>query len=383
MADKRDFYEVLGVSKGATEDEIKKAYRKLAKQHHPDLNQHSKESEEKFKEANEAYEVLSNPEKKQRYDQFGHAGVDPSYGAGGAGGYGDFGGVDLGDMFGDIFGSMFGGGGQRRSNGPVRGDDLRTSVSIAFDEAIFGCKTQIKYARKENCTECSGSGAQKGTNAETCSTCRGSGQVKRQQNTPFGAFSSVTPCSTCNGTGKVIKNPCNTCRGSGRVVKERSIEVNIPSGIDNGQTINLSGQGGFGVRGGGPGDLYITVSVKPHNIFERKGYDIYCDVPLTYVQAALGCEINIPTVDKKPEKLHIPDGTQTSTVFKLKGKGVPFINGRGRGDQFVRVAVEVPKHLSSKQKDLLKEFDAIGNGKCYEKKKTFLDKVMAGFGFKE
>ena len=387
MADKRDLYEVLGISKNASEDEIKKAYRKMAKEHHPDLNNHSKESEDKFKEGNEAYEVLSNPEKKQRYDQYGHAGVDPSYGAGQGGyggGYSDFGGADMGDMFGDIFSGIFGGGGSsRRANGPVRGDDLRSSVSISFDEAIFGVKKSIKYSRKESCSDCSGSGAAKGTNAETCSTCKGQGQVKRQQNTPFGAFSSVAACPNCNGTGKVIKNPCSTCRGGGRVVKERTIDVSIPAGIDNGQTINLSGQGGHGIRNGGAGDLYITLSVKPHNIFERKGTDIYCDIPITFVQAAIGCDINVPSVDKTPEKLHIPEGTQTSTVFKIKGKGVPFLNGRGRGDQHIRIVVEVPKHLSSKQKELLKEFDSIGSGKNYEKKKTFLDKVMNTFGFKE
>jgi len=393
MAEKRDFYEVLGVSKNASEDEIKKAYRKMAKLHHPDLNNHSKESESKFKQANEAYEVLSDPAKKQKYDQFGHAGVDPSYGAGqgGQGGYGGFGGfgnateVDFGDMFGDLFSGIFGGGGNssRRANAPVRGDDLRTSILINFDEAVFGVKKQIKYSRKESCSECKGSGAAKGTSAETCSVCRGAGQVKRQQNTPFGAFSSVAPCSNCNATGKVIKNPCPTCRGGGRTVKQRNLDVTIPAGIDNGQTLNLSGQGGFGIRGGSTGDLYLTISVRPHNIFERKSTDIYCNIPITFAQSAIGCEINVPTIDKTPEKLHIPEGTQTNTVFKLKGKGVPFLNGRGRGDQYYRVSVEVPKHLSNKQKELLKEFDAIGSVKNYEKKKGFLDKVMNTFGFKE
>lgn len=389
MAEKIDYYELLGVSKNASVDEIKKAYRKKAKLYHPDLNQHDKSAEAKFKEVNEAYEVLSDPTKKQKYDQFGHAGVDPSYGAGQGGysNYGGFGGateVDFGDMFGDLFSGIFGGGSSsRRANAPVRGDDLRTTISISFDEAIFGIKKQIKYSRKENCSECGGSGAAKGTSVETCSTCRGAGQVKRQQNTPFGAFSSVTSCPTCNGAGKVIKNPCPTCRGGGRVVKERNLDVNIPAGIDNGQTINLSGQGGFGIKGGPTGDLYLIISVRPHNIFERKGTDIFCDIPITYVQAALGCEINVPTVDKSPERLHIPEGTQTNTVFKLKGKGVPFLNGRGRGDQHIRVSVEVPKHLSTQQKELLKEFDAIGNGKNYEKKKSFMDKVMNTFGFKE
>lgn len=390
MADKRDYYEVLGLQKGANDVEIKKAYRKLAKQHHPDLNQNDKKSEAAFKEVNEAYEVLSDNDKRQRYDQFGQAGVDPSYGAGGttggAGGYsgygGGFEGVDIGDMFGDIFSGMFGGGfSQRRTNAPVRGDNLEVRITVTFDEAVFGCKKQIKYSRKETCPECSGSGAAKGTSPETCSACRGNGQVKRMQHTPFGSFSSVTTCSVCGGTGKVVKTPCQTCRGSGRTVKEHSIDVSIPAGIDNGQTISLSGQGGHGTRGGGAGDLYITVTVKPHNIFERRGSDIYCDIPLTYTQAALGCELEIPTVDKKSERISVPEGTQTNSVFHIRNKGVPYINGRGRGDQHVRIVIEVPKHLSQRQKDILREFDVISGNKNYEKRKTFVDKVRETLGF--
>ena len=379
MADKRDYYEVLGLSKGASDEEIKKAYRKLAKQYHPDLNPGDKEAEVKFKEANEAYEILSDKEKKARYDQFGLAGVDPSYGAGPGGAYTnvDFG--DIGDIFGDFFGSMFGGGGRRNANGPVRGDNLETSVTISFEEAVFGCKKTVKYTRRESCPECNGTGAQGGTAPETCPSCHGSGRVKKQQQTPFGVVASTVSCSFCNGTGKIIKNPCKSCNGSGRANRQKTVEVNVPAGISDGQTLSLSGQGNFGLRGGSPGDLYINIRVSPHKIFVRKNYDLHCEVPITFAQAALGSEIKIPTIDKSEETISVAEGTQTGTVYRIKGKGIPQLNGRGKGDQYVKVIVETPTNLSSKQKELLKELDALDGGKCYQKRKNFADKLKDVF----
>ena len=382
MAEKRDYYEVLGISKGASDDEIKKAYRKLAKQYHPDLNPGNNEAEAKFKEANEAYGVLSDSTKKTKYDQFGHAGVDPSYGGGqsGYGGYGtvDFG--DIGDIFGDIFGNVFSGGTRRTSNGPVRGDNLETRISISFEEAVFGCKKTIKYARRESCPDCNGTGAQKGTSPETCPNCKGAGKVKKQQNTPFGVIASTVTCDYCRGTGKIIKNPCKTCNGNGRINKDKSIEVNIPAGIADGQTVSLSGQGNFGLRGGSPGDLYITVRVLSHKLFVRKNYDIYCEMPITIAQAALGSNIKVPTVDKTEETINVPAGTQTGATFRIKGKGVTILNSKGRGDLFVNVVIETPTNLSQRQKDLLKEFDELDGGKCYQKRKTFKDKMKDALG---
>ena len=374
---KRDYYDVLGIAKGASEDDIKKAYRKIAKQYHPDLNPGDTAAEAKFKEANEAYGILSDSSKKQAYDQFGHAGVDANYAAqqgGGPGGmYGDF---DIGDIFGDIFGGMFGGQGrQRRQGGPVRGENVEMRVSINFEDAVFGCKKQVKYRRFETCGDCSGSGAAAGTKAETCSVCKGAGQVKRQQRTILGVIQTAAPCTECGGKGKVIKNPCKTCMSRGRVQKERSIDINVPAGINNGQTISLNGQGSSGQQGGGYGDLYVQISVAAHTFYERKGFDLYCEIPISYTQAALGDEINVPIPEKSFEKLAISAGTQTGTTFKVKGKGVPMLNGRGRGDIYVKVTVEVPKHLSSKQKDLLKEFEKQSSDKTYEKKKIFKDKT--------
>ena len=374
MAEKRDYYEVLGIQKGASEDEIKKAYKKLARKYHPDMNPGDKEAEEKFKEVNEANEVLSDPEKKARYDQFGFAGVDPNYGAGAGGGaYG--GGFDFGDL-GDIFGSFFGGGfgGQRRNpNAPQRGESIRASVSISFTEAAFGCEKSVTTERSEQCPTCKGSGCAPGTTPEICPDCHGSGTVQTRRQTPMGVFASNGPCRKCGGTGRLIHQPCSDCRGSGAVRKRRTIKVNIPAGIDHGQTISLRGQGGAGKNGGPAGDLLITVMVQPHEIFRRDGVDVFCEAPITFTQAVLGAELEIPTIDGKV-KYSIPEGTQTGTVFRLKGKGIPVLNGRGRGDQYVTVVIETPRSLNKEQKEALRRFSETLGENNYEKRKSFFKK---------
>ncbi len=375
MADKRDYYEVLGVSKGASEDEIKKAYKKLARKYHPDMNPGDKEAEEKFKEINEANEVLSDPEKKARYDQFGFAGVDPNYGAGAGGGaYGggfDFG--DLGDIFGSFFGGGFGGGQRRNPNAPQRGESIRASVSIDFTEAAFGCEKEVTLERSEQCSTCGGNGCKPGTTPEICPDCHGSGTVQTRRQTPMGVFASTSPCRKCGGTGRIIHQPCPDCRGSGAVRKRRTIKVSIPAGIDHGQTISLRGQGNAGKNGGPAGDLLITVMVRPHELFRRDGTDVFCEAPITFTQAVLGAELEIPTIDGKV-KYSIPEGTQTGTVFRLKGKGIPVLNGRGRGDQYVTVTIETPRNLNREQKDALRKFsEALGEGN-YEKHKGFFKK---------
>ena len=374
MAEKKDYYEVLGIQKGASEDEIKKAYKKLARKYHPDMNPGDKEAEEKFKEVNEANEVLSDPEKKARYDQFGFAGVDPNYGAGAGGGaYG--GGFDFGDL-GDIFGSFFGGGfgGQRRNpNAPQRGESIRASVSISFTEAAFGCEKSVTIERSEQCPTCKGSGCAPGTTPEICPDCHGSGTVQTRRQTPMGVFASNGPCRKCGGTGRLIHQPCSDCRGSGAVRKRRTIKVNIPAGIDHGQTISLRGQGGAGKNGGPAGDLLITVMVQPHEIFRRDGVDVFCEAPITFTQAVLGAELEIPTIDGKV-KYSIPEGTQTGTVFRLKGKGVPVLNGRGRGDQYVTVVIETPRSLNKEQKEALKKFSELLGESNYEKRKSIFNK---------
>ena len=374
MAEKRDYYEVLGVSKNASEDEIKRAYKKLARKYHPDMNPGDKEAEEKFKEVNEANEVLSNPEKKAKYDQFGFAGVDPNYGAG-QGGYGGAGGFDFGDL-GDIFGSFFGGGfgGQRRNpNAPQRGESIRASVSISFTEAAFGCEKSVTIERSEQCPTCKGSGCAPGTTPEICPDCHGSGTVQTRRQTPMGVFASNGPCRKCGGTGRLIHQPCSDCRGSGAVRKRRTIKVNIPAGIDHGQTISLRGQGGAGKNGGPAGDLLITVMVQPHEIFRRDGVDVFCEAPITFTQAVLGAELEIPTIDGKV-KYSIPEGTQTGTVFRLKGKGIPVLNGRGRGDQYVTVVIETPRSLNKEQKEALRRFSETLGENNYEKRKSFFKK---------
>ena len=375
MAEKRDYYEVLGIQKGASEDEIKKAYKKLARKYHPDMNPGDKEAEEKFKEVNEANEVLSDPEKKARYDQFGFAGVDPNYGAGAGGGaYGggfDFG--DLGDIFGSFFGGGFGGGQRRNPNAPQRGESIRASVSISFTEAAFGCEKSVTIERSEQCPTCKGSGCAPGTTPEICPDCHGSGTVQTRRQTPMGVFASNGPCRKCGGTGRLIHQPCSDCRGSGAVRKRRTIKVNIPAGIDHGQTISLRGQGGAGKNGGPAGDLLITVMVQPHEIFRRDGVDVFCEAPITFTQAALGAELEIPTIDGKV-KYSIPEGTQTGTVFRLKGKGVPVLNGRGRGDQYVTVVIETPRSLNKEQKEALRRFSETLGENNYEKRKSFFKK---------
>ena len=370
MADKRDYYEVLGVSKGASGDDIKKAFRKMSKKYHPDLHPGDKEAEEKFKEVNEAYQVLSDDEKRQRYDQFGHAGVDGNAGFGG-GGFGGFDMGDLGDIFGG-FGDIFGfGGGRSRRNGPKRGSDLSQYINLSFEEAAFGCKKQINITKNETCSDCKGTGAKPGTQPVTCSQCNGTGQVQQRRQTMFGFSSVITECPTCHGRGKIIKEPCTSCRGTGSVRKNKTVEVNIPAGIDNDQVMRISGAGNSGTNGGPNGDLQLYIKVKPHEIYRRDGFDVNVTFPISFVQAALGSTLKVPTLHGVVE-YDIPEGTQTNTRFKLKGKGVPILHGRGNGDEYVTVTVEVPKNLSQKQKELLREFDDDSN---YTKKKSFKDKM--------
>ena len=377
MADKRDYYEVLGVSKGASEDELKKAYRKLAKQYHPDLHPGDAEAEAKFKEANEAYEILSDKEKRARYDQFGHAGVDPNFGAGGGG----FGGFDMGDLdLGDIFGSFFGGGGfgggfggGGRRNGPQQGESLRASVTITFEEAAFGCEKEINLTRSEACEECRGSGCEAGTTAEVCPDCRGSGVVRIQRGGGGFAFTSTAPCSRCRGTGKLIHSPCKSCGGSGSVRKTKRIAVNIPAGIDDGQAVSLRGQGNAGKNGGPAGDLIVGVRIQPHPQFKRDGTTVLYEQKVTFAQAALGAELEIPTIDGKV-KYDLPAGTQTGTTFRLRGKGIPGLHGRGRGDQYVTVRVMVPTTLNGEQKEALHAFAKAMGEEPDDQPKGFFEK---------
>ncbi len=373
---KRDYYEVLGVQRGASDDELKKAYRKLAKKYHPDLNPGDKEAEQKFKEVNEAYEVLSDKDKRARYDQFGFAGVDPNFGAGAGGGsYGGFGDFDFGDL-GDIFGSFFGGGfgGSRQArNGPQRGESIRVGLTISFEEAAFGCEKEVAVDRIDTCPTCKGSGCEAGTTPEVCTQCGGSGQVQQRRQTPMGVFATTTTCPKCGGRGKIIHSPCKDCNGTGRQRRRKTIKVSVPAGIDNGQTISLRGQGNAGKNGGAAGDLLILITVRPHQLFRREGNNVYCDAPITFTQAVLGGELEIPTIDGKV-KYDIPEGTQTGTTFRLKGKGIPSINGRGRGDQYVTVHIETPRNLSREQKEALKKFsEALGEGN-YEERKNFFHK---------
>lgn len=372
---KRDYYEVLGVSKGASEEEIKKAYKKLARKYHPDMNPGDKEAEEKFKEINEANEVLSDPDKKARYDQFGFAGVDPNYGAGAGGGAYSAGGFDFGDL-GDIFGSFFGGGfgGARANpNAPQRGESLRTSVNISFEEAAFGCEKEVSIDRIEQCPDCRGSGCAKGTTAEVCPDCRGSGVIQQRRQTPLGYMSTSAPCQRCGGKGKIIHQPCPKCGGKGMIRHRKTIKVSIPAGIDNGQTISLRAQGNAGKNGGPAGDLLIVVSVRPHEIFRREGTSVLCEAPITFTQAVLGAELEIPTIDGKV-KYTIPEGTQSGTTFRLKGKGIPGLNGRSRGDQYVTVYIETPRNLNREQKEALKKFSESLGEKNYEEHKSFFGK---------
>ncbi|MBQ7692458.1 MAG: molecular chaperone DnaJ [Oscillospiraceae bacterium] len=356
MAEKRDYYEVLGVKKDATAEEIKKAYRKLTKENHPDLHPGDKACEERFKEVNEAYEILSDEEKRKKYDQFGHAAFDPNAGYG-AGGFGDFGGFGgFGDIFRDIVGG-FGGASRANPNAPRKGESLRATVNISFEEAAFGCKKEVTVGRVEPCADCKGTGCAPGTTPEICPDCKGTGQVTVSQRTPFGMMQSSSPCSKCRGTGKIIHQPCKTCRGMGSVRRQHKIEVNIPAGIDDGQTISKPGGGNAGVNGGPAGDLLVSVIVRPHARFERDGTSVLLEQEISYAQAALGAEVEVPTLDGKV-KLTIPEGTQPGAVFRLRGRGIPYLRGSGRGDQFVTVTVKVPKNLTGSQKELLRQFAA-------------------------
>lgn len=390
MAEKRDYYEVLGVAKTASEDEIKKAYRKLAKKYHPDLNAGDKTAEENFKEVNEAYEVLSDKDKKARYDQFGHAGVDPNYGAG-AGGYGGgfggfgggFDGVDLGDLFGDLFGGGgfggFGGGARRANpNAPRKGADIRISLALSFMEAVHGCTKTVTVNQQSACTECGGTGAAKGTTPEVCPDCGGTGYVAVQQRTPFGVMQSTQPCSRCGGKGKIIKTPCSQCHGSGKTATTKRVEVKVPAGIDDDQSLRLTGLGDAGQNGGPSGDLIVIVTVRPDPMFERDGYNVHVTVPITYSQAVLGDEIIVPTIDGKVQ-YKVPDGTQSGTTFRLRGKGIPHVNGHGRGDQYVRVIVEIPKKLNKAQREALKAFEDSMKEENYEQRKGFLKSLRDKF----
>ena len=374
MADKRDYYEVLGISKGASEDEIKKAYKKMARKYHPDLNPDNKEAEEKFKEVNEAYEVLSDPNKKARYDQYGHAGVDPNFGAGGAGFDGSFDFGDLGDIFGNFFGGGFGGGGRRTNpNAPQRGESIRLSLTISFEEAAFGCEKEVTVERMEQCGTCGGSGCAAGTTPEVCPDCHGTGQVQVRRQTPMGVFATSSPCGRCGGKGKIIHQPCPDCRGTGAVRKRKTIKASVPAGIDNGQTISIRGQGHAGKNGGPAGDLLITITVRPHELFRREGTSVLCEAPITFAQAVLGAELEIPTIDGKV-KYDLPEGTQSGTTFRLKGKGIPSINGRGRGDQYVTVYIETPRNLNKEQKEALKKFAETMGDNNYEERRKFFKK---------
>lgn len=378
--DKRDYYEVLGVDKSVSDDELKKAYRKAAKKYHPDLNPGDKEAEKNFKEVNEAYEVLSDKEKRARYDQFGHAGVDPNFGAGG-GGYGggfngDFG--DLGDIFSSFFGGGFGGRSRSNPNAPRRGNDAAAAVNLSFEEAAKGCRKTVKVTKIENCKECGGSGAEKGSQPKTCPVCHGTGQVSTTQRTPFGVMQTQKVCDNCRGSGKIIDKPCHTCAGKGRIRHTVEQTVDIPAGIDDGQVINLRGGGDAGTNGGPSGDLRINVNVRPHPIFERDGYDIYCEIPITFTQAALGDEIVVPTLDGKV-KFTIHEGTQPGDEFKLRGKGIQRLNYSGKGDLYVKITVEVPKELSKAQKEKLREFENATDEKNYKKSKSFMNKLKDFF----
>ena len=379
MAEKRDFYEVLGLSKGASDDEIKRAFRKLAMKYHPDKNPGDKEAEEKFKEINEAYAVLSDPEQKSKYDRFGHAGVDPNSFAGG-GGFGGFGGFeDIFDMFGSAFGGGFGGfGGGRRNNSPIKGSDIQKSMTIDFEEAAFGTKKQIRLTKNVKCKTCDGTGAAPGTSKKTCPKCGGTGEIRTQQRTPLGVFQSSSPCPDCNGTGEINESPCSDCGGTGRTRDTVTISVNIPAGVDDGSVIPIRGQGEPGINGGPDGDLYIVLNVRPHKLFERRGQDLWLEIPITFNQAALGDEIVVPTLEEKVS-YKIPQGTQPGTVFRLKGKGIKNVRGSRKGDLYVKVSLEVPTKLNKKQKKAIEAMGKEVNDECYSKKSGFLNSLKEFF----
>lgn len=374
---KRDYYEVLGVSKDATEAEIKSAYRKKAKECHPDLHPNDKDAAERFREVNEANEVLSDPEKRKRYDQFGFDGPQMGSGAGAAGGFdfsgmGGMGGMD--DIFNAFFGGMGGMGGTSRRAGPVPGNDLQHRITITFEEAAFGCEKTIDFFRNENCEACGGTGAKPGTQPQTCPTCHGSGQVRSGN----GFMVTVRTCPTCRGEGKIVKDKCISCNGTGHVRRKRTLTLRIPAGIEDGTNLVKRGEGEPGLRGGPAGDLYISISVKPHKLFKREGRDLLLDMPISITQAALGAEIDVPTLES-PVKQRIPEGTQTGAQFRIKGKGIPSLRNGLKGDLILTVHVEVPRKLTEKQKDILRQFDQSMGGKEYEGRKTFADKLKEMF----
>ena len=385
MAEKRDYYEVLGLKKGASEDEIKKAFKSMARKYHPDLHTDDKEAAEKFKEINEAYEVLSDSEKRARYDQFGHAGVDPNYGGGaGAGGFSGFGGFgDVGDIFDSIFGGGFGGFGGGRStassaNAPHRGGDVNANVTIDFMEACKGAKKKMRVTHMVKCDQCNGTGADANTKTSSCTECHGQGSVRVNQRTPFGVISTTKVCPRCGGKGKIVTNPCSKCRGSGRQRVTTDIELKIPAGIDNGQILRVSGQGDAGLNGGPNGDLNVSVTVRPHELFTRSGNDIFCEIPISYAQAVLGDKVTVPTIKGKVE-YEIPEGTQSGTKFRLRGEGVKYLGRESYGDQYVTVVVEVPKRLTKQQKELLKKFDDCLEEKNQAKRQNFFEKLKRRF----
>ena len=376
---KRDYYEVLGVEKGAAEEQIKKAYRKLAAKYHPDVN-HEPDAEAKFKEINEAYEVLSDAEKRSRYDQFGFAGVDPNFNpnagfGGGFGGFEGFGG------FGDIFSDFFGGGGARSSgrsaNAPRRGENIVSQIDITFEEAAFGVKREINVGRIENCDKCDGSGAAPGTQPETCDNCHGTGSVRTTQNFMGMTTASTAPCPKCKGKGKIIPTPCSRCKGKGKIRRNHKIVVDIPAGIDDGQSVRVREQGNAGSNGGPNGDVLVAVSIEPHPLFERDGANVICEMPISFTQAACGAEIEVPTLDGKV-RYTVPEGTQTGTTFRLKGKGIPYVGYKNRGDQYVTVTVETPTKLTKEQKELLKQFEEASKD-AHPKRKSFFDKLKKNF----
>lgn len=378
-----DLYSILGVSKNATDDEIKKAYRKLAKKYHPDLNKGDKSAEEKLKNVNRAYEILSDKQKRAQYDQFGSTDQNFSSSGGGFGGFsGGFSGFDTDFDLGDIFGSFFGGFGgssSRARNVARKGSDIGIAISLSFEESAFGCKKNIRYQRIIKCNACSGTGAKNGTSKSKCRTCGGTGHIVMGQRTPFGTIQTSQVCNACNGTGQVIENPCNVCNGQGLVRNSENLEIDIPAGIDNGQTLNIRNKGNSGTNGGPYGDLHVEVAVSSHPIFSRKNNDVYCEIPITFIQAALGSNVTVPTLDGKAE-YHIPEGTQPGDIFRLKNKGIPFINGRGsRGDQLVKVIIEIPRYIDDEQRNLLKKFESISGPKNYQKKKSFIDKIKKFF----
>ncbi|AJH77215.1 molecular chaperone DnaJ [Heyndrickxia coagulans] len=373
---KRDYYEVLGVAKDASKDEIKKAYRKLSKKYHPDINK-APDAAEKFKEIQEAYEVLSDDQKRAQYDQFGHAG--PNQGFGGGNGFGGFSSSDF-DSFGfeDIFSTFFGGGRRNDPNAPRQGADLQYTMTLEFEEAVFGKETDIQIPREETCNTCHGTGAKPGTHPKECPHCHGTGQLNTEQQTPFGRIVNRRVCHYCGGTGKIITDKCKTCGGTGRVKKRRKIHVKIPAGIDDGQQLRVAGQGEPGINGGPAGDLYIIFHVRPHELFERDGDDIYCEIPITFTQAALGDEIEVPTLHGKV-KLKIPAGTQSGTKFRLRGKGVPNVHGHGTGDQHVIARIVTPRKLTERQKQLLREFAEASGEVPDEQSSNFFDKMKRAF----